>query len=304
MSRVFLTGGTGFLGSRVCRALRRRGDSVVLLDRSGSAGKRLQSAEHDGIEIVAADLLGGPRYRDALAAADVVLHLAALTGRASKQEHFRVNAMGTETLVDECRRAGVQRILFASTIAVKFPDKERYYYAQAKVRAEEAVRGSRLTFTIIRPTIILGPGSAILTALQRLASFPLIPVFGSGRAMVQPIFVDDLVEFIMTILDENRFCGETLEFGGPAALTIEELLQKIRLARTGNRGHPIHIPLGLLLGPLKAAEAIGLGGVLPVSVGQLCSFRYDGTIESNGLFENRRATLRDVPQMLALSLAA
>jgi NADH dehydrogenase len=284
--------------------LRRRGDSTILLDRSGSAGRRVQGADRDGIEIVAADLLDGPRYRDALSSADVVLHLAALTGRASKQDHFRVNAIGTETLVDQCRRAGVQRILFASTIAVKFPDKKRYYYAQAKLRAEEAVRASTLRFAIIRPTIILGQGSAILTALEKLANFPLIPVFGNGKAMVQPIFVDDLVQFIMTILDEDRFHGETLEFGGPAALTIEELLQKIRFARKGSRGHPVHIPLSLLLGPLKAAEAIGLGGVLPVSVGQLSSFRYNGTIESNGLYENRRAVLRDVPQMLALSLAA
>jgi NADH dehydrogenase len=271
------------------------------LDRSGSAGGRLPSADRDGIEIVAADLLDGSRYRDALKAADIVLHLAALTGRASKEEHFRVNAIGTETLVDECRRAHVQRILFASTIAVKFPDRNQYYYAQAKVRAEEAVRASDVRFTIIRPTIILGQGSPILNALERLANFPVIPVFGNGKAMVQPIFVDDLVEFIMTILDEDRFRGETLEFGGPAVLTIEELLQKIRCARKGSRGRSVHIPLGLLMAPLKAAEAIGLGSVLPVSVGQLSSFRYNGTIESNGLYEDRRSALHDVPQMLAFS---
>jgi NADH dehydrogenase len=172
------------------------------------------------------------------------------------------------------------------------------------VCAEEAVRRSALRFTIIRPTIILGQGSAILSSLEMLASLPVILVFGNGKAMVQPIFVDDLVEFIMTVLEEDRFQGETLELGGPVALPIEEILQKIRHARKGSSGRLVHIPLGLLLAPLKAAESIGLGGLVPVSVGQLASFRYHGTIASNGLYESRRAALRDVPQMLGLSLVA
>jgi nucleoside-diphosphate-sugar epimerase len=304
MSRVFLTGGSGFLGSRVCIALRARGYSVVLLDRSGTAAKTLQTANRKGIEIVSADLLQGEKYRDALATADVVLHLAALTGRASKREHFRVNAIGTQTLLKQCRYTGVRRILFASTIATKFPNKDCYYYAQAKAYAEEAVRTAGLAFTIIRPTIILGQGSPILSALDALASLPVMPIFGNGKAMVQPIFVDDLAEFIMVVLEQDRFRAETLELGGPEALPIEELLQKIRQLRRGGSGRLIHVPIGLLVPALKAAESLGLARLLPVSVGQLASFRYHGTIDSNGLYESRRATLRDVPQMLALSFAA
>jgi len=305
MTRVFVTGATGFLGSRVFAALRDRGISVVALDRSGSL--RQKTRPGDGVETVKADLLQPELYRDALAKTDVVLHLAALTGRATEQEHFRVNAQGAETLLEQCRLAGVQRILFVSSIATKFPDKSRYYYAQAKLRAEEAVRNSGLRFTIIRPTIILGRGSPILTALEKLATLPVIPIFGNGRALVQPIYVDDLVVYILEILEQDRFRNETLELGGPAALTIEELLQKIRRARRGgdtSKGLSLHIPLGLLLPLLGAAESLGLGTLLPISVGQLSSFRYDGTIEPNGLHETRQKSLRNVQEMLALSLAA
>jgi len=305
MTRIFVTGATGFLGTRVLSALRNRGVSVVALDRSGSI--RQKAGSDNGVETVKADLLQPELYRQALAKTDVVLHLAALTGRASEREHFRVNAQGTETLLEQCRLVGVKRILFVSSIATKFPDKSRYYYAQAKLRAEEAVRNSGLRFTIIRPTIILGRGSPILSALEKLATLPLIPIFGTGQALVQPIYVDDLAQYILEILEQDRFSNETLELGGPATLTIEELLQQIRRARRGNKspnGPSVHIPLGLLLPPLRAAESLGLGPLLPLSVGQLSSFRYDGTIEPNALHENRRETLRTVQEMLALSLAA
>jgi nucleoside-diphosphate-sugar epimerase len=304
MTRAFVTGGTGFLGSRVIAALSRKNIPAVALDRSGSlAGK---SDVSSGVEAVKADLLQPELYRQALAKTDVVLHLAALTGRATEQEHFRVNAEGTETLVKESRQAGVQRILFVSSIATKFPDKTRYYYALAKRRAEEAVRDSGLRFTIIRPTIIIGPGSPILSALEKLAAMPVIPIFGNGRALVQPIYVDDVAEYIMEIVQHDRFRNETLELGGPATLTIEELIQDIRRARKqdGSKGPSFHIPMGLLLPILRTVESAGLGSLLPFSVGQLSSFRYDGTIEPNGLHEKRRPALRSVREMLTLSITA
>jgi len=304
MNKVFVTGGTGFLGSRLFAALTRRGNSVVAMDRSGSLRQKVSTG--DGVEIVKADLFQPEIYSDALAGTDVVMHLAALTGRATEQEHFRVNAQGVETLLERCRSVGVKRILFVSSIATKFPNKNRYYYAQAKLRAENAVRQSGLRFTIIRPTIILGRGSPILSALEKLATLPIIPIFGNGRTMVQPIYVDDLVEYILDILEQDRFDNETLELGGPAPLTIEELLQQIRLVRKGgavSSARSLHIPLGPLSAALGAAESLGLGPLLPFSVGQLSSFRYDGTIEPNGLHENRRRGLRDVKEMLSLSLA-
>ncbi len=303
--RAFLTGATGFLGSRVLTALRARGVHVVALDRTGVLRSRLDR-ERVGtgrVETIAADLSEPARYRDALASADVVMHLAALTGKAPARDHVRVNAEGTEALLDTCRRVGASRMLFVSSIAVKFPDKRGYYYALAKARAEEAVRASQLRFTIVRPTIILGPGSPVLAALGRLAALPVIPVFGDGRTRVQPIDVDDLAEYLLAVLVQDRFHGETLELGGAASLTIEDLLIRIRnILRPDGGGRVVHVPLGLVIPPLRAAESLGLGRVLPVSVGQLSSFRFDGTVQSNPLYESRLGDLRDLQETLSMSL--
>ena len=301
MDSVFVTGGSGFLGSRLLQALLARGMSVVGLDRSGALGDG--SGKQTRLEVVQGDLLDPRTYMQALATTDAAVHLAAATGKASAERHFEVNARGTEILLEQCRQAGVRKLLFVSSIATKFPDKTRYYYAQAKQRAEEAIQASGLEFTIVRPTIIIGRGSAPLVALSRLAGLPLVPVFGDGRTRVQPIYVEDLVEFIVAILDQRRFAGETLELGGPTVLTIEELLHEVRSARSGGRARTVHIPLGLLLPFLGAAEKLGIGP-LPLTTGQLASFRFDGTIEPSALHEGRRAGLKAVPEMLSLSLAA
>jgi len=301
MNRIFVTGASGFLGSRLLRTLVTRGMAFVGLDRTGKLAAK--GASQDGLEVVRGDLLNPQTYREALASTPTVVHMAAATGKASADEHFEVNSRGTETLLEECLQAGVQRFLFISSIAVKFPDKSRYYYAQAKQLAERAVQDSGLDFMILRPTIILGRGSGPLTALDRLARMPVIPVFGDGRVRVQPVFVEDLVACIVAILEQPLFGEEVLELGGPTVLTIEDLLLEIRRAGIGRPGRTVHVPLRPLLMLLGAAERIGFQG-LPLTAGQLSSFRFDGSIESSRFFEDRRGTLKTVPEMLSLSLAA
>ena len=134
--RVFLTGGSGFVGRRLLTELAAAGHQLVALDHSG----RLGALAASGIEIVHADLLEPAGYRDALAGCDMVLHLAAATGRAPAAEHHRINARGTETLVSEARLAGIANFLFVSSIAVSFPDLRGYHYAQSKQQAEELLK--------------------------------------------------------------------------------------------------------------------------------------------------------------------
>lgn len=294
-TRLFVTGGRGFVGSGLLARLAERGHRVVALDRSGSLERDLR--QMGDVRVVSGDLLESETYRAALATTDIVLHLAASTGRASREEHFRINAVGTEVLLAECHRAGVQKFLFVSSIAAKFPDTRHYHYAQAKIRAESAVRQSGLRFAILRPTMILGGRSPILSAFEKLAMMPVIPIFGNGRTSVQPIHVDDVVEYILTVLDRDMFTNEIFEIGGPRAVTIEALLQAIRQARKGRSGGIVHLPLGIIVPPIAAAEGLGLGRLLPFSVGQLATFRFDGTAATNLLQESGN-DLRDIPQML------
>ena len=277
--RVFVTGGGGFVGQRFLQDLAASPFEVVALDRSG----KLSDTGRPGFQIVKGNLDDGSTYRHALASCDTVVHLAAATGNASKDVHHRVNARGTATLVDEAKRAGVSDFLFVSSIAVAFGDTTGYHYAQTKAMAEASVRESGLRFLIVRPTMILGPDAPILKSLGMLATLPVAVLPGNGRVLVQPIHVQDVVSCLMRVLETGGFCNATITISGSEQLSIEALLRRIRLVRRGAPGPLLHLPLPALQVPLRLAEKVGLGGMLPITAGQLSSFRFDAVGTPNFL---------------------
>jgi NADH dehydrogenase len=238
-------------------------------------------------------------YERELAGCRCVVHLAAATGKATAAAHERDTVHGTTELLGACRDAGVPAFLFVSSIAAAFADQRGYPYASAKSRTESAVAASGLRYTILRPTMIFGPGSPVQRSLTSLAMLPGIVLPGTGRVRVQPIAVQDVVRAIIRVLEQDRFRNETLEIGGPTTLTMEELLQRIRMARTGQRGRVLRVPLGPVQAGLRVAERIGLGALLPVTAGQFSSFRQDGVAASNALQSDLAPSLVSVDAMLA-----
>jgi len=272
-ARVFVTGGAGFIGRSLLHELHAAGIAITLLDRSGAI--RPEDLAPDD-RVVRGSLLVPESYRAALAGCDAVLHLAAATGKASRGAHHDDTVQATRELCAAARAAGVERLLYVSSIAVAFHDREGYPYAQAKAEAEAVVKASGLRHAIVRPTIVLGKGAPILKSLSSLALLPAIVLPGTGQVRVQPIAVEDVARQLVAMVRAGHFVDTTRELGGPEVLTMEELLQRLREARTGRRGRVVHIPLPILQGPLRLAEWIGLRGILPVTAGQLTSFREDG----------------------------
>lgn len=292
MRRTFVTGGSGFIGRTLLQALVADGHQVVALDRSGSL------TPGSGIQVVRGDLLHPESWIDALKGCDLAIHLAAATGAASAETHATTTAEGTRTLLRACADAGTGRFLFVSSIAAGFPETRGYAYAEAKQRAEAQVAAAGLRFAIVRPTMVFGRGSPVLRSLTALASAPAILQPGAGTARVQPVAVDDVVRAIRTVCTQGWFSGETFEVGGPEVVTIGELLQRLRMARTGRRGRSLRIPLPLIEVPLRLAERLGMGGLLPVTAGQFSSFRFDGTATPNRLQEGIAPGLTPLSGML------
>lgn len=273
---IFITGAFGYLGRRV----------VECIDPRNFGGVRKLERGRD--------LLAPATYADALAGCDTVIHLAAVTGKRKRAEYFRVNRDGTGALVEACRRAGVRNFLHVSTIAVKYPGLERYPYAQAKLEAEEIVRKSGLRYAIVRPTMIFGRGAPVLANLTKLALAPVIPVFGDGRAKMQPVYVDDVARWIASAVESDELRDEIVELGGSEVLTMEDLLQRIRVARSGSRGPVLHLPMGIVEPAVILAEAV-VGPLMPFTAGQLKALTNDGTADVV------RAELLGVTECLRLS---
>ncbi|MFT5465587.1 MAG: nucleoside-diphosphate-sugar epimerase [Verrucomicrobiales bacterium] len=299
--RIFITGASGFVGRVLIQQLLADSDhEIVALSRQAQPDS-LEDSER--VRWIRADLLDIAVCREALADCDAIVHLAAITGKVDPRLYDHVIVEGTRRLLVAAKDAGNLPILNVSTIAVKFSELRSYPYAKAKQRAERLVRQSGLRFTNVRPTIVLGPGSGAWEGLAKLALAPVGIVFGKGEVEIQPIHVDDLVGSLAAILNEDRFKGESLDFGGPDKLTMNQFFEAIREDAGKKPSRILHAPFPLVLPMLRFAEKVAYR-FLPLTVGQLSSFRFSSVPESNTFQLRRSRSMMGVKEMIAATSAA
>lgn len=291
-----MTGATGFIGSHLLRKLDvQQYEHIYSLGRTpfcSACGTPPPNFKH-----LQGDLNDVAVYAPYLSAVDTVVHLAAATGKRPASEYYATNANGTHALLEQCVRAGVQRFLFASTIAVKYSNRTGYDYAQSKAAAEEFVRASGLQYAIIRPTIVIGREGPAWQSLLRLAKIPVMLVFGNGKTRIQPIYIDDLIDCIQLILSEGLFANQTFELGGPEIISFDDFFRAIGRCYRRNQLLILHVPAKAVIPWLAIAEK-RLHSYLPLSAGQLAVFNNDGTIEINDVFRRQAPHMNNVDEML------
>jgi NADH dehydrogenase len=243
------------------------------------------------VSAVPGDLTAAATYRDALASSDTMVHLAASMGKASPAEHVRVNVIGTRLLLEECRRLGVKRFVYVSSVAAKYKDIADYPYARSKRAAEAVVRESGLRYCIVRPTLIVGRGGEAWHRLEEWSRRPVIPLPGPGTTLTQPVYVEDLVACLISVLQGGHLWNEDYDVGGPERVTVDTLVQAVHRYHAGRPGRVVHVPVGLLLPVLRR---VGMHG--------LHFFLEDGVAEPNPLLASQWSTMRGIEDMIALSI--
>jgi len=296
---LFVTGLTGLVG----RALQTIAvnEGVALRGLTRRVDDLEASSGRGTIEWVRGHLTDVERLTEAIRGASAVLHMAAQTGAASDAAFHESNVNGTEHLLEAAAQAGVQRFIFVSTIAVNFGNLEGYPYARSKKAAEAAVSASGLDWTIVRPTLVLGPAAPNLEKLAGLAGLPVVPQLGGGGVRLQPIDARDLAQMLLDVARQGPV-GEILEVGGPEVLTMKAFLARIRTAR--GKGPAPSVPIPLF--PVRWAAGL-LGAVLgeraPIKAAQLSSFTEDAVAEAHAFVEERVGSFHPLSATLTESLA-
>jgi UDP-glucose 4-epimerase len=253
--RVLVTGGAGFIGSHLVKALVNK-CAVIVLDNlcSGSLENLRKVTEGSGIKFVRGDVRDKKAVRDAIDGVDAVVHLAALIDvEASVKNPFEthdVNVNGTLNVLKEAVRAGVKRFVFASSTAVygdvnPLPLKEEYPphpispYAASKAAAEDYClafnRCYGLGTVILRYFNVYGPrqgnsaySGVIAKFLQNaLKGEPLI-VYGDGEQTRDFIYVDDVVKATVLALENEKAVRETFNVSSGKPTTINELVEVVK----------------------------------------------------------------------------
>jgi uncharacterized protein YbjT (DUF2867 family) len=277
--RVFVTGGTGFVGRAVIQALRAEGYAVRCLVRRGSE-RDLRG--FGAIERVEGDVMARQTLDEGIAGCDSVVHLVGIIReRAATGSTFeRVHIQGTQNVLDAAAAAGVRRYVHMSALGSRSGARSRYH--RTKWTAEEAVRSSPLPWTIFRPSIIYGRGDEFVTMLRDLRErFRIVPVIGSGRQRLQPVPVEQVAQGFTRALALETTVKHAYDVGGPEAVSMVELLDAIALASGRRRALKVHVPIGLVRTATRLFHR--LPG-FPVTPDQLLMLEEDNTCDPAAFF--------------------
>lgn len=267
--RAFLTGGTGFIGGRLARKLRDRGDDVVALVRSPAKAAALREM---GCELVEGDLGDSAAIKQGVAGCDAALHVAAVykvgVPTSERAAMYDANVRGTERVLNAAIEAGVDRIVYVSTVGVfgntrgkvvdeTFVRTDKSWlsaYDETKYLAHEVAR-DRISrgapIVIVQPGGVYGPGdqSDVATLIDQLRTgkLKMIPFGDTGFNLV---YVDDVVDGILLALDKGKV-GESYVLGGEIT-TIRDAITKMA-AYLGKKPPSRDLPVWLV----KAAAPFG-----------------------------------------------
>jgi dihydroflavonol-4-reductase len=276
VGKTLVTGGTGFLGSHVVRALAERGDHLRLLLRRGSSLDHLSDLE---IERAGGDVTDRRAVRRAMQGIDRVFHLAGTTSMrpAKRDAVFELNVKGTRIVLEEALEAKVKRVVHTSSVAAIGPARARgtadesqpfraghlgIAYANSKHEAEvEALRlaAHGLPVVIVNPSFVLGPDDPKGTSMALVRRFLLgrLPAYVDGGLNI--VDVRDVAQGHL-LADEKGQVGERYILAG-RNFTLDRLFADF--ARISGREPPVKLPGRPTALVVQVMEQVGLP--LPVS---------------------------------------
>ena len=248
---ILVTGGTGFVGSHVIRRLRMDDVPVRAVVRTPGKAQALRDL---GVDVVPGDVSDKASLERAASGCERVIHLVGIIQETSGVTFQGVHVEGTRNVIEAAKKAGVRHFFFQSALGTRPGAKSGYH--KTKWEAEELVRASAIPYTILRPSLIYGPGDQFTIRLSEMIRLsPVLPVIGSGKSKIQPIFIDDVAACIVKAVTSDCCLNEIYEIGGPDQLTYEEVTAAIAHA-LGVKRPTVHIPLFFMKSMAKVFEAV------------------------------------------------
>ncbi len=247
--RILVTGGTGVIGAGIIPELLKQGHSVRLLSRRAESDARDYP---ERVEPFTATVTEPQRLIGAGDRCDAVIHIAGIVQEKPPDQTFQaVNVEGTKNMLAEAERAGVQRFVYISSLGV---DRGQSRYHQSKRAAEELVTTSALSWTILRPGTVYGPGDEVISTLLKLVrSLPVVPVVGFGEQRFQPIWFEDLGVAAALSIDSADTHHKILELAGSEITTTRELIDKLGEVMDRSPA-PVPVPTAVTRVAVRIAE--------------------------------------------------
>jgi uncharacterized protein YbjT (DUF2867 family) len=217
---ILVAGATGYLGSEICRRLRERGVQVRALVRATSAPEKIARLRDLGAEIVVGDLKDRPSLDAACRGADTVISTVTMITTAQPGDSFdATDNAGTRSLIDAAKKGGARHFIFVSFDATNFADAP---LVRAKREAEEHLRASGLTYTIIHPNLFMESWLGPIVGLDVAAGKSQI--IGRGDNRLSYVAAADVAELAAQCVSSPAARNATIPIGGPEAMSQREAI--------------------------------------------------------------------------------
>jgi len=244
---VLITGASGFLGSRTVKLALERGHEVRAFVRSRNPPAHPNLSPEN---MVIGDMTDPASFISAVKNANAVIHCAAITseGKPDWALSRRVNVEGTRNLINAVQQHGAPNARWIQISSMSAHPVSTSAYGVTKREADDEVKKSNLPWTILRPSIIYGPGGKGLVSktLSLMQKLPVLPVVGSGHELLRPIYVDDVARAALDCIENKQTFGKSYMLGGADEISFNGFLH--HLANSAGLRRPlIHIPIPVAL---------------------------------------------------------
>jgi uncharacterized protein YbjT (DUF2867 family) len=246
--KILVTGGTGVIGEGVIPELISRGHAVRLLSRHADDDAK----QWPGVEPFAGNVAEAASLNGAADGCDAIVHIAGIAFEDPPKLTFQaVNVDGTRNMLDEAKRANVERFVYVSSLGADVGESD---YHKSKREAERLVEGSGLEWTIVRPGNVYGPGDEVVSRILKMVrALPAVPVIDNGEQEFQPIWHEDLAKILAAVVERRDLARQTLEAAGPEITTMNDVIEHFREI-TGRS--PVRVPVPSALAQLGVDENV------------------------------------------------
>ncbi|EIW87054.1 NAD(P)-binding protein [Coniophora puteana RWD-64-598 SS2] len=298
MSQRIVICGAGFVGSHIAKVLlsastglsRNKTPHIQISSRApdkvhSSLARNIEDS-HRLLPPCKADVTDPSSLAKAFEDADVVVSLVG-TMSSKPDVAEKLQWHGAENVAKAAENANAKLIHFS---AIGADETSKVAYSRTKALGEKAVLAASPTATIIRPSIVFGPGDAFFNRFAQMSRFlPFMPVFGGGKTRFQPVYVGDIGRAVELLSRndpevEKDVSGKIIEAGGPEVFTYEEIMRLV-LHYTGRRRPILSLPFGV--GKLQAAVLEKLPeNLFTLTQDQVEQLKIDNIVNPNPLSEH------------------
>jgi len=229
---ILLTGCSGFIGGQIHQMLENQGHRVDCADRRHGVDFGHMTQPADWLSLV--------RHKDA-----VINSVGIIIERGDSRFEI-VHHQAPAALFEAAAQTGVPRVIQISALGAD--DHAFTPYQLSKKAADDVLRQRNLPGFILRPSLVIGRGSASLALFQRLARLPVLMLADGGRQRIQPIHIDDLLETVSRALSVEAQGCRTLDLAGPRAMSFAQWLTILRQHQGRKAPRILSLPYSLVLG--------------------------------------------------------